>query len=455
MKRTVSLFALCCAFLAVFAIRSMAVTCSEQQITFNAGTQEVPRISGDGIIWTDWRNGTQEIYMFDLLTGVETRLPVSAGSYTAQTDIDSGVVVWSRNTWEDISLFDIDGGNERLIADAASHQVRPVIDGTNIVWEDYRSGGSEVYLYDLVSDTEHLVSQVNHGTSINNGGAPWVHRNIIVWQGMSAANWWDIYLYDMGPDARFGTADDLGERLVASAPETQAKPVVYNNIIAWMDIRNGNWDIYLYDLSTGEERQVTASPAFQGNPAIFGSRIAYEDNRNGNVDIFVYEVLTGTETQVTTDATNQSWVDMYENKVVYGDFRNGNGDIFMSVCDFAPLDADGDGFELPEDCNDADASIHPGAPEIKHDGIDQDCNGFDLTIDVIKANYSAADDGLKVEATSILAGAANLEVVNFGVMTWKPNKMRWGLGVQPAGGNPGTVTVCGVEGCEMSPVTEQ
>ena len=38
-------------------------------------------------------------------------------------------------------------------------------------------------------------------------------------------------------------------------------------------------------------------------------------------------------------------------------------------------DADGDGVNVPEDCNDADASIFPGAPESCGDGVDRDCDG--------------------------------------------------------------------------------
>lgn len=40
------------------------------------------------------------------------------------------------------------------------------------------------------------------------------------------------------------------ERQITTNPSSQSNPDIYGDKIVWQDKRNGNWDIYLYDLST-------------------------------------------------------------------------------------------------------------------------------------------------------------------------------------------------------------
>jgi hypothetical protein len=50
-------------------------------------------------------------------------------------------------------------------------------------------------------------------------------------------------------------------------------------------------------------------------------------------------------------------------------FSKGDG---ADGADGSGADADGDGYDAPEDCDDTDAAIHPGADE-HCDGVDEDC----------------------------------------------------------------------------------
>jgi len=76
------------------------------------------------------------------------------------------------------------------------------------------------------------------------------------------------------------------------------------------------------------EIQITTDSSNQFSPAIYGDKIVWYDNRNGNDDIYMYDLKTNTEKRITTDSSSQRYPAIYGDKIVWQDYRNGNHDIY-------------------------------------------------------------------------------------------------------------------------------
>jgi hypothetical protein len=126
---------------------------------------------------------------------------------------------------------------------------------------------------------------------------------------------------------------------------------------------------------------------------IWISEIGTVDEANQAQYLFnVYEMVKSDFLQATPAVDHVFWFCWSDGMVAPHGILDANGDpkaAYTSYSQSAPgwdpacavtpnTDADGDGYDLPEDCDDTNADIHPGATEICGNTIDEDCDGQDL-----------------------------------------------------------------------------
>jgi len=174
------------------------------------------------------------------------------------------------------------------------------------------TSASDMQFDDMVSFNINNFKKIT--TNSSNQGTASISGNLIVWSDDRNGNA-DIYLYDLNTNT---------EKQITTNSSSQYNPAISGNLVVWQDYRNGNNDIYLYDLDTKTEKQITTNSSSQYNPAISGNLVVWQDYRNGNNDIYLYDLDTKTEKQITTNSSSQYNPAISGNLVVWQDDRNGS-----------------------------------------------------------------------------------------------------------------------------------
>ncbi len=82
--------------LLILLLTTYSAAAIEQQITYNEDIQTNPSIDGNRIVWDDSRNRYDDIYMYDIATGIETKITdPSDTSIQELPDISGNYIVWT------------------------------------------------------------------------------------------------------------------------------------------------------------------------------------------------------------------------------------------------------------------------------------------------------------------------------------------------------------------------
>ena len=122
---------------------------TSQQWTDNGRNDQYAHASGNIIVWEDSRTNPSapDIYMYDILLGVETQ--ISNGSVSQMFPSISGDrVVWYdfRDGINSIYLYDHSTGLSTAVVNDVSVQSQMAIFGDRIAWTDQGAGNVDIYL---------------------------------------------------------------------------------------------------------------------------------------------------------------------------------------------------------------------------------------------------------------------------------------------------------------------
>ncbi|MBN2070184.1 MAG: T9SS type A sorting domain-containing protein [Candidatus Krumholzibacteriota bacterium] len=319
-----------------------------------ANTQIAPTIVSDGtggaiVAWFDYRSGGYDIYA-QRVDASGTVQWLADGVAICQASLDQrypkiasdgaggAVVTWHDRRSGNLDIFaqrvDASGtvqwtADGEALCTAANTQDYPEIvsdeSGWSIVtWEDYRSGDYDIYaqrvncfgstMWTIDGVALCAAAEEQFGPRIVSDGAAGA---IVTWYDYR--DWgWDIYAQRINASGTVQwTADGVA---LVTETHSQVYPAISSDgvggaIVAWQDLRNGDYDIYAQRLDASGAVQWTANGIAicaaaeeQRYPVIIsdgagGAIIVWQDFRNGefNIDIYAQRVDSSGTVQWATD----------------------------------------------------------------------------------------------------------------------------------------------------------
>src|SRR6185503_1071994 len=133
---------------------TVTITGTVQQLTTDPLGQLDPAISGDLVVYTDQRNGNDDVYFVNVVTGVETQV-TTATSAQRLNDVSGKRIVYTDLTQPGrrIILYNATTGATSVVGSGILDQ-NPRIDREIVAFERGLGSAADVYAVNLAANTE-------------------------------------------------------------------------------------------------------------------------------------------------------------------------------------------------------------------------------------------------------------------------------------------------------------
>ncbi len=359
----------------------------EIRITDDPLRQAEPGISGNYIVWHDERAGAFN-YIYDISKG-GPEMPITEDVMNEEYhDISGNRLVWNTGfPYYKLNVYDISSGQSQTVRSDLHVNDAYAISGDLVVWEDE----SSIQIFDISSFLEFSVSL--NPTSFQEIA---ISSNHIVWTGVNDSGILNLFMYNMiTSEIRQVTNNDANSYSFYS--------FISGKYIVWLHMSMLEENIYSYNIDTnGPMMPITASDSVN-YPNISGNRIVWSEERDGNRDIYMYDISLGNEIQISNSGSAYQ-SSIFRNRIVWADLRSGNSDIYLYAGDGIGDNSDKCPYVYDPDQTDEDNDGIGNACDIcptdENNSCDQDSDGdnmpdsFELYYGVDNATDDADNDGL-------------------------------------------------------------
>ncbi|MFH1371464.1 MAG: hypothetical protein ABII09_09305 [Planctomycetota bacterium] len=294
---------------------------AEYRLTTSPADQSRPDIDGNIVAWEDSRNVNIDIYaadITDLNNPIEFRISSNSVDEVSPKVCGYNIFYIRKTPYThippilytyEIYMYNIDTGSTTLIAgNSISGGTLLGADESTVVWREW-GGPLYLYAYDIPTKSVFPINQISTASADVSG-------NKIVWKNSEHIYGFNLDSWDTFP--------------IETDTTSNGNPAISGVIVVWLRLS----DIYGADIS--DIHNVIKFPICteshnQSWPVISGYNIVWGDNRNGNNDIYGYNLLTQNEFIVTDNSASQTFPAINGNTVVWQDSRNGHYDIYATV----------------------------------------------------------------------------------------------------------------------------
>jgi beta propeller repeat protein len=294
------------------------------QVSSGTGDKLYPAISGNRIVWID--NDTLSVQLYNTSSGNTTTISNATSVPFAlphQLAIAETYAAWSginlRTGGSTIYLYDAASGTlTKVTGDSPGVHQDPGVTGDYIVWTNRTVGSGDVWLYEIASGTAvPMATGPSFQVDTEIGG------NTTVWADNGTAGGdFDIVVASIGGS---------GGAVLAN-PSDDHRPDVSSDgqHVAWIGFAGNGSAVYVHDVAANNTSQITGATARPDSVAVDGDLVVYSDLRSGNHDIFVYDITTSMESPIVQDQFEQTYPDISNGTIGWMGNNTGQWEIYRA-----------------------------------------------------------------------------------------------------------------------------